>query len=191
MKTSDRETFHPSTREEWRAWLEENHQRDEGVWLVRYKKAVGKPYVDYDASVEEALCFGWIDGVRRSVDEERTMLYFSPRRAKSNWSGLNKKRITELRRQKKMMPAGEAQVKAAQKDGRWTALDKVEALVVPDDLTEAFERHPGSAEYFEAFPPSAKKGILAWIYAARRPETRARRVEESASHAARNERVKR
>ena len=185
-ETSPENSVHPMTRDAWRAWLQENHMQDEGVWFIRYKKAAGKPYVDYDASVEEALCFGWIDSLPRKLDEERTMLYFAPRKDGSNWSGPNKERVEKMIAAGKMTDVGMAKVEAAKADGSWDALNEVEALIAPDDLEAAFDTYPNSRENFEAFPPSVRRGILEWILNAKRPATRAKRIDETARLAADN-----
>jgi len=179
-------TTHPKTREKWRDWLGRHHSRDEGVWLISYKKATGKPRFSYDEAVEEAVCFGWIDSLPRKLDEERSMLYFAPRKAGSNWSRLNKERVEKMLDAEKMMPTGLAKVEAAKEDGSWNALDGVENLEIPTDLAEAFANYPHSAENFDAFPRSAKRGILEWIFNAKRPQTRAKRIGETASLAAQN-----
>ena len=178
------------TRAEWRAWLEANHERDEGVWLVTFKKASNRPSMGYDASVEEALCYGWIDNRSNSLDDERSMLWFAPRRKGSNWSKSNKDRVAKLTKVGLMMPPGIAKVEAAKRDGTWTALDAIERLEIPPDLAEAFADHPGSAPNFDAFPRWVKRGTLEWISTAKRPATRSRRIEETALLAQQNERPK-
>jgi uncharacterized protein YdeI (YjbR/CyaY-like superfamily) len=180
---------HPRTRAEWRAWLEKNNGREEGVWLVSYKKATGKPRVEYDEAVEEALCFGWIDSKGAKLDAERSLLWFSPRKARTGWSRSNKERVERLIAAGLMTPAGLAKVEAAKRDGSWTALDAVEALEVPPDLAQALAGYPEAERHFAAFPRSVKRSILEWIAAAKRPETRARRVEETARLAAENKRA--
>ncbi len=180
---------HPLSRTAWRVWLEKHHGRDEGVWLVRHKKATGKPTLSYDEAVEEAVCFGWVDSLPRKLDAERSMLYFAPRKPGSGWSRPNKERVARMTEAGRMAPAGLAKVEAAKADRSWSALDDVESLVVPDDLAAAFDRHPGAAGYWEAFPRSAKRGILEWISTAKRDATRARRIEETARLAQRNERA--
>ena len=185
----DAERLQVETVDEWRAWLEANHERPDGVWLVTFKKGSGRPVVTWDESVEEALCFGWIDSIRRKVDGERSRLWFSPRKPKSAWSAINKERIERLEREGRMAPAGRRMVELAQQTGTWTALDAVEALVVPDDLAAAFVEHPGAAEQWEGFPRSARSGILQWIAQAKKPETRGARVAETAEKAARGERA--
>lgn len=173
-------SVHPLDTAEWRAWLEANHTRAEGVWLVSYKKASGKPSMTYEESVEEALCFGWVDSKGNKLDDERTMLYFAPRKAGSGWSRPNKERVERLIADGRMAPAGLAKIEAAKADGSWTLLDSVEALEVPPDLEAEFDKYPDARRNWEAFPRSVKRGILEWIVQAKKPETRARRVEETA-----------
>ena len=180
---------HPETRAAWRAWLAREHGRAEGVWLVSYKKATGRPAVGYDAAVEEALCFGWIDSTARRLDDKRSMLYFAPRKPRSGWSRPNKERVARLIEAGQMAPAGLAKVEAARSDGSWYALDDVEDLRVPDDLAAAFDRYPGAVGAWDAFPRSARRGILEWISTAKRDATRAARVEETARLAQRGERA--
>jgi uncharacterized protein YdeI (YjbR/CyaY-like superfamily) len=178
-----------SSRAEWRAWLEDNHAHSGSLWLVTFKKGSGRPTLSNDDIVEEALCFGWIDSLPRKLDSERTMLLLSPRKPGSLWSALNKRRAERMIAAGLMRPAGLALIEAAQADGSWTALDAVEALAIPDDLAAALDARPPARTHFEAFPRSAKRGILEWILQAKRPETRARRVEETARLAERNERA--
>ena len=182
-------SVHPKTRREWRAWLEKNHAQTEGVWLVTYKKATGKPRLEYDESVEEALCFGWVDSKPGKLDDERSMLYFAPRKPGSNWSKPNKDRVARLLETGLMRPAGLEKVEAAKRDGTWTALDGVEALEIPEDLGRALDALPNARAFFEAFPRSVKRGILEWILNAKKPETRANRIEETATLANENKRA--
>ena len=179
-------SVHPKSRADWRKWLEENHKRNEGVWLVSYKKATGKQSFDYEESVEEALCFGWIDSKGNKLDDERTMLWFSPRKAGSKWANPNKERVAKLMKAGLMAPAGLAKVEAAKKDGTWNALDGVEALEIPPDLAKALSKNKTAKEYFEAFPRSVKRAILEWILNAKKSETRAKRIEETVTLAEKN-----
>ena len=174
------------SREEWRAWLDANHERAESIWLVTFKKASGKPHVPYDAVVEEAICFGWIDSLPRKLDEERTMLLLSPRKPGSAWSKVNKDRVERMNAAGKMRPAGRQKIEQSKADDSWTFLDDVEALIVPDDLAAALSEYENAEENFAAFPPSSKRGILEWIKQAKRPETRNKRVRETAELASRN-----
>ena len=179
----------PASRAAWRAWLAENHASAPHAWLVTRKKATGGQALTYAEAVEEALCVGWVDSVPRTLDAERSMLYFAPRKRGSGWSRPNKERVARLEATGRMLPAGQARVDAAHADGSWTLLDDVENGVVPDDLAAALTVTPGAAEVWAAFPRSARRGILEWIQQAKRPETRARRVAETAEKAARNERA--
>lgn len=190
MSLDDYELVHAETRAEWRRWLAENHASSPGAWLVSWKNATGKPSVGYGASVEEGLCFGWIDSLNRRVDDERTQQLFTPRRPGSRWSRSNKERVERLLADGLIDPAGLAAIEAAKASGAWTALDDVENLVVPGDLAAAFAAHPAAADHWETFPPSARRLILTWILDAKRPETRAKRLAETASEAAAGRRAK-
>lgn len=182
-------SVHPLTRAEWRAWLEQNYTRTEGIWLISYKKAAGKPQVSYDDAVEEALCYGWIDSKGNKLDDERSMLWFAPRKRGTGWSRPNKERIERLIAAGQMAAPGLAKIEAAKHDGSWTALDAVEALEIPPDLAEALASLPNAQDYFEAFPRSAKRAILEWIANAKTAVTRARRIAETAQLAAENKRA--
>ncbi len=178
-----------TARAAWRAWLSAHHAEPGGVWLITFKKASGKPSPSYNDVVEEALCFGWVDSLGRKLDSERTMLYVAPRKTGSGWSKPNKERVERLVANGQMTAAGLEKVEAAKRDGSWAALDAVERLELPPDLAEALNEHPGAAANFAAFPRSAKRGILEWIASAKRPETRAKRILETATLAARNKRA--
>jgi uncharacterized protein YdeI (YjbR/CyaY-like superfamily) len=166
--------------EEWREWLREHHTRPVGVWLVQWKAATGRPAVPYVEAVEEALCWGWIDGTARSLDEERGMQWYSPRRKGSVWARSNRERVTRLEAEGRMMPAGRAAVEQAKADGSWTVLEPVEALIVPDDLAAALDAREGARAIWDGWPPTARQAYLFWIISAKRPETRAKRVGEAA-----------
>jgi uncharacterized protein YdeI (YjbR/CyaY-like superfamily) len=189
MPNPPENSVHPATRDDWRAWLEQNHTRPEGIWFVSYKKAAGKPRVTYEDAVEEALCFGWIDSKGGTVDDERTMLWMAPRKPRTGWSRPNKERIERLVAEGRMAPPGLAKIEAAKQDGSWTLLDASEALEMPAELEDALASHPDAARHFAAFPPSARKAILQWISLAKRPETRAARIAETARLANENVRA--
>ena len=178
-----------TSRKQWRAWLEENHLQPESVWLVTYKKHCAERHVAYDDVVEEALCFGWIDSLPRKLDEDRTMLLLAPRKAKSPWSRLNKRRVAHLTRAGEMKDPGLAKVAEAKSDGSWSIYDEIDEMVVPEDLAQALAGNPQAKRHFDAFPPSAIKGILWWIKSARRAETRRRRIDETVRLAAKNQRA--
>ena len=174
------------SRAEWRRWLSENYAQPDGVWLVTFKKHTGDKYVSYDEVVEEAICFGWIDSLPRKLDEDRTMLWMAPRKAGSNWSKVNKDRVARLLEAQLMHPAGQAKIDSAKIDGSWTALDGIENLEIPADLAAEFDQYSSAAANFDAFPRSAKRGILEWIFNAKRPATRAKRIGETAELAEQN-----
>jgi uncharacterized protein YdeI (YjbR/CyaY-like superfamily) len=161
-----------------------HHATSRGVWLITAKRGSGRSTIPYEAVVEEALCFGWIDSLPRSLDDERSMRLLTPRKPTSNWSRVNKQRVEKLIAEGRMTPAGRHAVDAAKASGRWQALDAVEALTVPPDLAHALLADPAAAASWEAFPRSAKRAILEWIAAAKRPETRAGRVATTVSEAA-------
>ena len=189
MTTPDRERVQPGTAEEWRAWLDEHHDSSSGVWLVSWKKHTGRPTVEYDAAVTEALAVGWVDSKGSKLDDDRTMLWFTPRRTTSGWSRPNKERIERLLAEGRMGTTGQASIDTAKENGTWTLLDDVENLVVPDDLASAFDQHPGARAAWEEFPRSVKRSILVWIVTAKRQATREARIAETAEKAGRGERA--
>jgi len=178
------------SRAAWRRWLSANHARAQGIWLVTYKKTADpRRYLSYDDIVDEALCFGWVDSLPRSLDAERSMRLVAPRKPKSGWSRVNKARVERLMADGKMTPAGLRAIERAKADGSWAKLDAVEALVVPRDLAAALGQNAKARAFFDEFPRSSKRIILEWIAGARTPETRAKRVEETARLAAKNQRA--
>ena len=183
------ELVHPLTRAEWRRWLEANHTRQVGVWLVMYKPATGKPRVRYEEAIEEALCFGWVDAQAKTLDAERSLLWFAPRKKGSVWAKTNKARVERMLAAGKMTAAGLAKIEAAKADGSWSLLDEVDQLIVPPDLAAALAALPPAADNFAAFPPSVRHNILGWIALAKRAETRAARIAETARLAAQGKRV--
>jgi uncharacterized protein YdeI (YjbR/CyaY-like superfamily) len=182
-------SIHPKTRAAWREWLSENHLQPTGIWLISYKKATGKQEFDYDAAVEEALCFGWIDSKPNKLDAERSMLWFAPRKPRSGWSKPNKSRIDRAIASNLMTPAGMEKIAAAKLDGSWSKLDAVENLEIPDDLAIALAAQPPATANFAGFPRSTKRGILEWILNAKNPVTREKRILETATLAAQNQRA--
>ena len=178
------EELHFTTAQEWRDWLYRHGDRSEGVWLVSYKARTGKPAIAYEDAVCEALCFGWIDSTYRSLDDERGALWWSPRRKGSLWARTNKVRVERLEAEGRMTDAGRAAIERAKADGSWTLLEPVEDLIVPDDLAAAFGSRPGAWERWNAFPATAQRAYLLWVYSAKREATRHKRVEESAARVA-------
>ena len=181
-----------ASRAQWRAWLQDHHDQPSGVWVVTTKKAAVAPGGEYVSPVdvnEECLCFGWIDSKPGKVDDRRTALLCTPRKPGSGWSKVNKERLERLLAAGAVAEPGRAAIEAAKADGSWTKLDDVDALTVPEDLAAALDARPPARAEFEAFPKSARKGILEWIAQARRAETRAARIAETATLAARGERA--
>ncbi|MEN8223402.1 MAG: YdeI/OmpD-associated family protein [Acidobacteriota bacterium] len=167
-------------RAEWREWLKNNHSASTVIWLIYFKKHTGKPRVPYDDAVEEALCYGWIDSTVRRIDEERYCQKFTPRRDKSIWSDLNKKRVAKLIRSGLMTEAGRIKVDNAKKSGAWDK--KPEAKITEIDrsvLMKALENDKAARTTFDSLPPSQKKLYLAWVGTAKREETRERRLKEA------------
>lgn len=183
------ERVHPESRAAWREWLASHHQSSTGVWFVSWRKQAGRTGPSYEDAVEEALCFGWIDSQARKLDDDRTMLWFSPRKPGGGWARPNKERVERLTVAGLMTPSGQRVIDAARADGSWSRLDDVENLVVPDDLAAALDRHPPARQHWDAFPRSVRRSILAWIVQARRDATRAARIEETAQLAQVNERA--
>lgn len=177
---------HAEIRAQWRDWLSAHHATETGVWLVSWRTPTGRPAVSYEDAVCEALCFGWVDSKKTVLDAERSRQYFTPRKPGGGRARTNKVRVVALREAGLMTPAGEAVIDQAVADGTWTLLDDVEDLVIPPDLADAFAGHPGSLEHWNAFTHSARRLILVWIVTAKRPETRATRVEQTARAAAEN-----
>ena len=159
------------------------------MWLVTWRARTGRPTVPYEEAVEEALCFGWIDGKTGRFDDERTMVRFSPRRPGSVWARSNKERVARLEAAGMMTDAGRRIVDAARSDGSWTRLDAAEAMLVPDDLALALAARPGAREHFDEYSASARKSVLGWIALAKRPETRAWRIARAAEVAERGDRA--
>jgi len=182
----DVEDYCPSDKQDWRKWLELNHNKKESVWLIFYKKKSPNYNLNWSESVDEALCFGWIDSVKKTIDTEKYIQYFSRRKAKSNWSKINKDKVQILIEQELMKEEGYKSIEIAKENGSWTFLDEVEALLIPEDLKGEFVNYKGSMEYFDSLSKSAKKILLYWIVSAKRKETRQNRILEIAENASKN-----
>lgn len=165
-----------ASREELRAWLAKHHKQTASVWLVTGKKSAGDRYVPYDAIVEEALCFGWIDSLPRKLDETRSMLLLSPRRPKSAWSKINRERAERLIRDRRMQAAGLAKIEAARADGSWDKLKPVEDEQAPPELEEALKRDASAAAAFKALSAAKRRLAIRFIADTKRDATRTRRV---------------
>ncbi len=180
---------HVATRKEWRAWLQRHHADSTGCWAVTVRKsdlAPGEVYVSPQDLNEENLCFGWIDSKPARVDDRHTGLLCTPRKPGSGWSLVNKTRLERLLADGQVAPAGLAAIERAKADGSWDKLTTVDALEVPDDLAAALAGVGEARANFDAFPPSARRGILEWIGQAKTDATRSKRVIETAELAAQN-----
>lgn len=183
---TDFKTVHPKTRKAWRTWLVKNHLNSPGVWLIYYKKSSGKAKMVYNDAVEEALCFGWIDSTLRPLDEERFMQRFTPRKPKSGWSGLNKKRIEKMTAAALMTNAGLEKIEAAKKDGSWESLDHIDAIQLPGDFEKALSKNKKAKTHFDNFPQFSKKQFLYHINQAKTEATRKQRITLCVKMAAAN-----
>jgi uncharacterized protein YdeI (YjbR/CyaY-like superfamily) len=172
--------------DEWTHWLADHHAECDGVWLVTWKKAAAHPSVAYADTVEAALTVGWVDSRPNTLDDERSMRWFTPRDPSSPWSRINKATIGRLERYGRLTPAGRALVDAAKANGAWTVYDDIEDLVIPDGLSKTLDSDRLACENFDRFTDSAKKNILWWIKSAKHPAPRATRIRTTAELAADN-----
>jgi len=180
MSKQEIEHFYPMTKEHWRKWLEENHIRGDAVWVVFYNKKSTKPTISWSDAVDEALCFGWIDSKAVTIDIESHKHYFCKRKPNSTWSKVNKEKLKQLIAANKMTDAGLACIEIAKQNGSWTILDEVEELIIPNDLSKAFQDNKGSEKYFLSLSKSKQKYLLQWIALAKQPQTRQKRIDEIA-----------
>ena len=168
-----------SSAKAWERWLARHHATSPGVWLKIAKKGSGTATVDVTAAIEVALCYGWIDGLRHAHDDTYFRQRFTPRKPRSKWSQINRDRAEALIASGRMRPSGQAQVDAAKADGRWAAAYAgARTIEVPDDLTRALRRNAKARRAFEALDSTNRFAILYRIHDAKRPETRARRIEQ-------------
>lgn len=178
QRHDDAQEVYALDRAAFRSWLEENSGSAPAVWLVYFKKTSGRPSIDYEGAVREALCFGWIDGKVQRLDEDRYRQLFTPRKTGSTWSATNKKRVSDLEKAGLLAPAGSAVIEAARADGSWVLLDDVEALIEPEDLARALDARPQARRNYDGFPDSSKKAILWLVKSAKRPSTREARIRK-------------
>ncbi len=178
------ETFCPTSQQDWRQWLMENHQSKQSIWLIYYKKQSKKPSLSWSEAVDEALCFGWIDSTAKTIDSETYKQFFCKRKPKSVWSKINKDKVQQLLADNLMMPAGLACIDIAKQNGSWSILDDVEALKMPEDLATAFDAQPDAKDFFLSLSKSVQKSILQGLVLLKRPETRQKRIKEIVERAA-------
>lgn len=172
------------------AWLKKNHATSEGLWLKIAKRGSNEPSVTYPEAVEIALCWGWIDGQKKSLDDQHYLQRFTPRRARSVWSKINVEKVQALIEAGRMQAPGQAQVEAAKADGRWArAYDGARTSTVPEDLQAALEAEPAAKTFFASINASNRYAILWRIQTAARAETRARRIAQLVGMLARGETI--
>lgn len=167
-------------REQWRKWLTEHHAGKTGVWLIFYKKETCKPTIGYEDAVEEALCFGWIDSIIKKIDETRYVRKFTPRKDKSRWSALNRKRASKMIKEGRMTDVGLAKIKTAKKAGLWEEDGRPRiSFDIPPELAKALAQNKKAKENFDKLAPSYRRQYIGWIATAKRAETKKRRIEEA------------
>lgn len=184
MSINDAKEFYPKSRKEWRQWLLKNHAKEQAVWVIYYKKSSGTPSMEWSEAVDEALCFGWIDGRRRAIDAERFIQYFSKRKPGGTWSKINKEKVVRLIAEGLMAPAGLEVVAAAKNNGSWNILDSVEALEIPADLEAAFSKNAAARKFYDGLSKSVKKRVLHWLIMVKKEETRKKLVNDIVASAA-------
>lgn len=181
--------YHAESRAQLRAWFRANHEVTPGVWLCSWRSATGRPTCPYPEIVEEALCFGWIDSTAGRLDDDRGLQLLTPRKPKSTWTRLNRRRVADMEAAGLMTDAGRRAVQVAQDNGWWTIFDPVEDLLEPDDLSTALDADPPARAAWNGFPPSARKAMLWWVLSAVKPETRGQRIGTIVAKAEHGERA--
>ncbi|WP_443064187.1 YdeI/OmpD-associated family protein [Streptomyces sp. NBC_00566] len=177
--TQDVEIAVFESAEAFRAWLDENHAASSGIWLKLRKKGPGIVALDYAQALDVALCYGWIDSQKARFDDEWWLQRFTPRRPRSKWSKVNRDKVTALIEQGRMRPQGQAEIDRAKADGRWeAAYDSAKTATVPDDLAAALTAAPAAAAFFATLDRQNRYAVLYRIQDAKKPETRARRIEK-------------
>ncbi len=173
------ETYLPEGRDVWRNWLEQNHRSKKEIWVIFYKKHTGKSKIDYNETVEEALCFGWIDGILKKLDEERYTVRFTPRRKGSIWSEINIERVKKMKKEGRMTRAGQIAFDDLDPDKVDPSLSISGKKIEIPPYVEKIFREKGIIEKFESLSPSHKKRYIYWITTAKKEETRIRRTEKA------------
>lgn len=178
MINKEIEIFYPETQQDWRNWLLKNHVEKDAVWLVMYKQSANMATVKWSDAVDEALCFGWIDSLKKKLDDERSIQFFSKRKPKSTWSKINKQKIEKLIQSELMAGAGFKSIETAKQNGSWTILDEVEELIIPMDLEVALKINSEVLDLFLSLSKSVKKEMLQRLVFAKREETRQKRIRD-------------
>ena len=188
VKTENFEQIEVVSQDELRNWLMKNHAQNESIWLITFKKQTIEKYVSKQQVLDELLCFGWIDGIARKLDETRTMQLLSPRRVE-HWAKTYKDRFAKLEKLRLIQPLGYQSVEDSKKAGLWDFMDDVDALIIPDDFMESLKNHESALECFNNFAPSSKRFILRWIKLSKTEVTRKKRIEQAAVLASENKKI--
>ncbi len=189
IKTENFEKVEVDSVAKLRSWLLKHHEQPQSVWLVTFKKSIPDQYVSTSEVLDELLCFGWIDGIRRKLDRDRTMQLIGPRKVQ-HWTRTYKDRVAKLIEEGRMHSAGMQAIEQSKKMGLWNFMDDVDNLVVPDDLKHALQKYEGAEEFFQGINDSSKRFVLRWIKIAKTSKTRKKRIEEIAILSSRGEKLK-
>ena len=189
IQIDDFEKVEVTSQENLRRWLAQSHQQKKSVWLVTFKKSILEKYLSTSQVLDELLCFGWIDGIRRKLDEHRTMQLISPRKVE-HWARTYKDRAAKLIEEGKMQKAGFQSIELSKQNGLWDFMEDVDKLIVPNDLQEALDQKPGATEFFYTINDSSKRFVLRWIKLAKTEKTRKARIEQLAELSAKGEKLK-
>ncbi|MEM6803181.1 MAG: YdeI/OmpD-associated family protein [Bacteroidota bacterium] len=189
IKTENFDQVEIVSQEDLRSWLMENHKQEESVWLVTYKKSEGEKYVSRWQVLDELICFGWIDGIRRKLDDRKTMQLISKRRVE-HWAKSYKERAAKLIEEGSMHEAGLATIEASKANGLWNFMDDVDNLIIPKDLANELSKLEGAAAFFDSINPSSKRFVLRWIKLAKTDKTRQSRIKKLAMLSAKEEKLK-
>jgi len=177
IQTENFDKVEISSQEELRSWLMKNHCQPESVWLVTYKKIEPRKYVSRWEVLDELICFGWIDGIRRKLDDQRTMQLISPRKVE-HWARTYKDRAQNLIDEGKMHPTGLKAIEYSKSTGFWDFMDDVDNLTIPKDLSDALSKLHGAKDFFDSINDSSKRFVLRWVKLAKTEKTRKNRIEK-------------
>ena len=189
IKTENFEQVAVDSAAALRNWLTQNHEQEASIWLVTYKKEVPDKYISTSLVLDELLCFGWIDGIRRKLDDTRTMQLIAPRKTQ-HWTKTYKDRAQKLIDQKLMQPAGYASIEAGKQSGLWHFMDDVDALIIPADLEKALKAKFQAFDFFVNINPSSKRFVLRWLKLSKTEKTRLKRIEQLVTLSAKGEKLK-
>lgn len=189
IKTENFKKVEVTSGKALRTWLEKNYKQQESIWLVTFKKNVPEKYLSTADVLDELLCFGWIDGIRRKLDDTRTMQLISPRKAE-HWAKSYKDRVAKLIKEGRMHKAGLQAIEAAKKSGLWNFMDDVDKLIVPKDLQEALKKNKEAEVFFYAINDSSKRFVLRWLKLAKTDKTRLARINQLVTLSAKKEKLK-